>query len=377
MSERTLAEFTSSYKSLVIIPSTSIDALLASSILFKKLVDHGLDVKISINTRIIIDYPDDPAILIDLPAINSNKQLSIMPTNSDSSITGIVVSMLDKLVGVDTIDKLLAIVAGLYKGLYDFKAGGFKGIESEYAKELANEKVVIEIPGLRAWGVKRVGLATALSRTLMPYIPGITGSYEKASKLVAETFKVQDPSTVKQKEIKAPETRDVMLQLLRNISEQTKDPSLAYRLLGDFLLVHPSLWEIGELELQELMGAITIYGSHCYRCPLDIALSVVDRALFPQLLVIYNSIIDKIAPSIVSCIEEIKRGGIPSLPSYGKRPDILVDVLSYNNMLPRDKPVVVASEIGTITTLRELLRTGIRPEEAYHRCREDQICHLG
>lgn len=374
MSEKALAEFTATYKSLVIVPSTSVDALLASSILFKKLVDHGLDVKVSINTRLIVDYPDDPAILIDLPPVNNKKQLSITLSDAESTLTGTIVSMLDKLVGVDNVDKLLSVIAGLYKGLYDFKEGGFKGIEGEFIKGLVNEKILVEIPGLRAWGVKRVGLATALYRTLMPYIPGITGNYEKASKIVMEIFKVRDPSTVKQKEIKTSEPRDAMLLLLRSISEITRDSSLAYRLLGDYILIQPHLGDLGEIELHELMGAITVYVSYCYRCPLDLALSTIDKSIFTQILVIYNSVIDKLVPGIVPAIEGIKKGGIPELPNIIKRPDLIVDILSYNNSIPKNKPVVVQSDIGAITVLRELLRTGVKPEEAYHKCREDQIC---
>ena len=57
-----------------------------------------------------------------------------------------------------------------------------------------------------------------------------------------------------------------------------------------------------------------------------------------------------------------------------KRPDIVVDVLHYINALPRDRVVKVTGDQGTFTVLRELIRVGVKPEEAYSQCEDDQLC---
>ncbi|MEM4717254.1 MAG: phosphoesterase [Desulfurococcaceae archaeon] len=376
MSEKILAEFTKEYKSIVIIPDTSLDSLLASSILFKKLLEYGLDVRVSINAKILIDYPNDPAIVVGLPVINKDKQLAITSTSPESSTTGVVVSMLDKLVGIDYMDKLISIIAGLYRDLYDFKSGAFKGVENEYLKSLVNEKRVVEVAGLRLWGVRRVGTATALARTLLPYIPGFTGNISKALKIVSDAFKTQDPSSIREKEIKPGENKDLILTFLKLLTESTKDTSLVYRLLGDFYVTLQIHNESIDIELHELLGALIVSESLCYECPLDIAITALDKSMLIQFLILYDTIIDELALNVGSIFENLRRGELVELPGKVKRPDILIDILSYTKALPRDKALVVNSEIGSITVLRELIRVGVKPEKVYESCREDQICPL-
>ncbi|MEM3992862.1 MAG: phosphoesterase, partial [Desulfurococcaceae archaeon] len=64
MSEKLLADFLERYKSFTIIPDTSLDSLLCGGVIFKKLIEHGFDVKLSLDSKILIDYPDDPALTI-------------------------------------------------------------------------------------------------------------------------------------------------------------------------------------------------------------------------------------------------------------------------------------------------------------------------
>lgn len=376
MSEKVLAEFTKEYRSLVIIPDTSLDSLLASSVLFKKLLESGLDVRVSLNAKFLIDYPNDPAIIVGLPVVNKDKQLAIASTSPDSSTTGIVVSMLDKLVGVDYMDKLMSIIAGLYRDLYDFRSGAFKGVENEYLKNLVSEKKLVEVAGLRLWGVRRVGTATALARTLLPFIPGFTGNINRALKLVSDAFKTQDPSSVKEKEIKPGENKDLILTFLKLLTEYTRDTSLVYRLLGDFYVTLQIHNELIDVELHELLGALIVSESLCYECPLDITITSLDKSMLIQFLVLYDTVIDDLALSVGSIFENLRKGEIVELPTVVKRPDILVDIITHTKALPRDKALIVHSEIGSTTVLRELIRIGVKPEKAYESCREDQICLL-
>ena len=72
----------------------------------------------------------------------------------------------------------------------------------------------------------------------------------------------------------------------------------------------------------------------------------------------------------------LRRGEPAEVEEALERPDLAVDVLMYVNMLPRDKPVKVLVKDRSITVLRELLRIGTKPENAYVSCEPDQTCTL-
>lgn len=371
--EKSLGEFIEAYKSFVVVPDTSLDSLIAAGLLTKKLLEHGFDVKISLNAKILVDYPSDPAIVIGLLPVNKTTQLYI-GTDNGSSISTRVLLMLDKLVGVDKWDKLIAIIAGLYRGLYDFRSGAFKGAENTLMKELVQDRLMHEITGLRLWGSKRNSLVLALSRTLMPFIPGITGNLENSAKIVSEIFKVQDPYTVRQKELHADESRDRTLSLIKVLAENAKDPQLAFKVLGDFYISLPGFEIYGEVEAHELMGSLVVYESLCSSCPLDVALIPLEKSLIPQIMSVYEDVIDKVASHVAQYFEKAKLGEPVDNGNVLKRPDLLVDVLQYINALPKNKCVKILLEQEGVTTLRELLRIGVAPTEAYVTCGDDQLC---
>jgi len=371
--EKSLTEFIEAYKSFVVIPDTSPDSLLAAGLLLRKFVDHGLDVRLSLDTKLLVDYPTDPAIVVSISPVNRQNHLQLTAAEN-SSITATVVSMLDKLVGVDKWDKLLAVLAGLYRGLYDFRSGAFRGIENTFAKELASEKVLYEVTGLRFWGAKRKSLVQVMARTFMPFIPGVTGNIDKAQKLVADVFKVSDPFSVKQKELRADESKDYILSLIKVLTEGAKDPQLAFKLLGDFYISLPELESAGEIEAHELIGGFVVYESLCRLCPVDIALSSLEKSFFSQIIHVYEVYVDRVAAYLAHQIDRAKTGEPVSGDETIKRPDIVVDTLSYINALPRSKPVKLLFEGEQVTVLRELLRVGVKPEEAYATCRDDQLC---
>jgi single-stranded-DNA-specific exonuclease len=374
LSETALASFIEHFKSIVVIPDTSLDSILAASIIYKKLLEHGVDVKISLNYKLIIDYPSDPAILINLPALNKNYHLSITRQDENSSMTGIVLSILDKLVGIDTWDRLLGVLGGAYRGLYSFKKGGFLGVEEEYLKSLVNEKVVVEIAGLRFWGAKRLSLYVSMARTLAPFIQGYTGRPESALKLIEELFKVQDPRQVKIKEIKPEEPKEHVLQLIKKLSENSKDPNLPFMLLGDFYINLSFMGLSEEVELHELLGSLIVYNSLCRRCPEDLLLVSIDRSIVSHVMSVYNEKIDIVAREVADVVEALKRGTTPPRVEVVERPDLVVDVLLYMGWLPSARPVELVVGRASYTVLRELLRTGYRLQDAITQCEEDQLC---
>lgn len=371
--EKSLTDFIETYRSFVIIPDTSLDSLLAAGLLLKKLVEQGFDVRLSLNVKLLVDYPSDPAIVIGIPPVNKQSQLYI-GADENSSTTAIIVSVLDKLVGVDKWDKLIAILTALYRGLYDFKTGTFKGVENTYVKELVNDKVLHEVTGLRLWGAKRKSLVQALARTLMPFIPGVTGNTEKAQKVISEVFKVPDPLSIKQKELRPDESKDYILALIKALAESIRDPQLAFKLLGDFYISLPELETAGEVEAHELVGSFVVYESLCRACPIDIALVPLEKSLLPQIMYVYENFVDKVAAHLAHQIDKVRAGEPIISNDVIKRPDIVVDTLLYVNALPKNKAVKIALEKEHITVLRELLRIGVKPEEAYVTCEDDQLC---
>lgn len=368
-----LLNFIDSYKSFTIVPDTSLDALLAAGILFKKLSDYGLNVTVSLNTKLLVDYRDDPAVIINLPPVNKQKHLQIGVSNK-SSATAQVTSVLDGLMGVDAWDKVLSIIAGLYWGFYDVKAGVFTGIENSFLRELINNKILYEVTGLRVWGVKRKGLVTALARTLLPYIPGISGNPEASLKLVSEVFKGANPNAVRQKELTGDKDKDSLFNLVKVLVESTRDAQLAFKLIGDFYISIPGLIEATELEAHEVMGSLIVYESSCETCPLDVLLLPVEKSILPQIMSVYDDVADRVSSQISSQLSNITRG----LPFEGgeliRRPDLVIDMLTYMNALPQGRVIKLSTDQGYVTSLRELIRVGLKPEEVYSSCGENQLC---
>lgn len=69
-----------------------------------------------------------------------------------------------------------------------------------------------------------------------------------------------------------------------------------------------------------------------------------------------------------------KKNTYIDVEEYFKRPGIVIDILNSLNALPAKKPVAILYNGQKITELRELLRVGIKPEEAYTLCDEVQLC---
>ncbi|MEM4481565.1 MAG: phosphoesterase [Desulfurococcaceae archaeon] len=368
-----LPSFIETYKSFTIVPDTSLDSLIAAGILFKKLSEHGFDVSISLNAKLLLDYRDDPAIVINIPPVNKQKHV-YLGTSDKSSVSAQVTYLLDELMGMDVWDKELSIIAGLYRGLYDVKSGVFTGIEDVFLKELISNKAIYEVTGLRLWGAKRRGIVSALTRTLLPYIPGVSGNADVSVKLVSEVYKGVDPYTIRQKELTGDRDKDSLFTLIKIIVDSTKDPQLAFKLIGDFYVSIPGLSEAADLEAHEVMGSLVVYESICENCPLDLALLPIERSILPQVICIYDEVADQVALHVSSQLDSVTKGGSIESNDIFKRPDLIVDILQYMNALPPGRVIKLSADQGYITSLRELIRAGVKPEEAYTACGDNQLC---
>jgi single-stranded-DNA-specific exonuclease len=383
LAEDKFTSFIESYRSFTVIPDTSIDSLISAGILLKNLIEHGWDVRVNLDPKVIIDYPNDPAILINLKPINEQRHLPIETTRT-SSVTAILVNILEKSIGgVSKWDKILAILSGLYRGYYDFKGGGFKGAEDSILRELESQRVVSEIVGLRAWGSKRKSLVTALTRTLVPFIPGITGNPENASKLISEVYGVSEPLSVRQKEVTSEDEVKRVSELVKRISELSRtyakrDLQLQLKLVGDFYVQLQEHSVTLELEAHESIGGLMVYESSCRDCVLDIVLLPLSVDILPQVLAISNNILDYIAVFLSNQIVEFlsSNGRVFECDENLQRPDIIVDILLYHDLIPEKDPVRFLCNGEEVSVLRELLRVSVKPEEAYAKCMENQLCRV-
>lgn len=359
----------------------SLDSLLSAGILFKNLSEHGWDVRVNLDPKVLVDYKNDPALLLNLQSVNPQKQFTLSTTNT-SSVTALVVTVLEKSVGgVSKWDKILALISALYRGYYDFKAGSFLGVENTILSELSAQKIFTEIVGLRLWGAKRRNLVAALTRTLIPFIPGITGNVENATRVVREVYGVSDPLSIRQKELTSDEDVRRVSDLIKKITEISqfyarRDLQLQLKLVGDFYMFIQEHGVVLELEAHEALGNLIVYGSMCKNCPVDLVLIPLSTDMLPQILALCSSSLDYLAISLSNQIVEFLRDerGVFECEDSMQRPDLVVDILLYHGIIPRDKPIKLICNGEEVTTLRELLRLGVKPEEAYSKCTEDQLC---
>ncbi len=368
--EKELTSLVESYKSFIIIPDTALDSLLATGVLLKALAEHGWDVRVSLDAKTLIDYPSDPAILLNLPPQSKDKQVAVY-SSQEGSVTAKIVLLVEHMFGSDKWSKMLAILAGLYRKYYNFKEGGFKGVENGIFNELSQSRLVTEAPALRVWGAKRKNLVAALTRTLMPIIPGVTGVPDKARKIVESVFKDQDAYLVKEKEIKGDEKSK---SLLKSLLDSMGSSSAVMDLLGDFYMLLPR--GSVELEASEVLGSLVVYESLCEKCPLNIVLVPLDEQRVSQVISIYDEVIDQLVMVVAGQVDLAKRGEPIETEGLFERPELVIDTLAYINALPRDRPVSIIRGDGRVTALRELIRVGVDPKRAYVECEPSQLCTL-
>jgi len=381
LSKADLVSLIGKYRSVRIFPDTSIDSLIASSILLKNLVEHNISAKISLDTKILVDEKDVPAILINLPPVNPSTQVSIS-FKQDYSVAGFVTSILDDLFTVEWWDKVLAIIAALYRGLYVLKEGRFKGLEDKLLRELVGTKKLEEVPTLpRIWGVKRVGLVKAMARTLIPFLPGITGSPEKVREIALQVFK-KDPDQLRNIE-SASDKDDVnrVLEFFSIIAQllKTNIVDLSNKIFGDFIIVSEP-FDDSVVQLSEAMGSLALFSSLRRDSPLYVTSISLDMSILPEIISIYDSYIDEAASMLgVSIPSQLsKKNGVEAIDveDFLERPGLIIDILGSLNALPQKKPVSILYGGEKITELRELLRSGVKPEEAYTTCDEVQLCRV-
>ena len=368
------------YRFIRIIPATNLDALLAASILSKNLKEHGINAPINIDPKLILDSPDEPLLTIDLPTYNmTNKHFSLL-YDGETSISAHIVYYIDKVFGATRWDKILAILAGIYRGL-DLGREGFKGLEKELLDELTKIKQISIDLGLRLWGWKKYSLPKALYRTLIPFIPGYSGDPGRTNNVLKNILGVDDPEKIMGEHIlsfteEGLEKTKVFLEKLSSNMEyvdlETRNKVLL-KLLGYIYLVEINNYVI---DLIEAMGALILFMSLSNENIYYTLLVGRDDLILYQALTYYNDIIDEIVVEITTSITQFFTSKKPIFesPDIIKRPEIYIDILKSIDKLPQNKPIIIKSAEQTYSNVNEFLRIKAKPDKIYSSCNEYQLC---
>lgn len=371
------------YKFIRIVPASNLDALIASSILSKNLEEHDIKAPINTDPKIILDNIDEPLLGVDLP-INTKtgkeyRNLNIL-FSGDSSLSAHVVYYLDKIFGVTTWDKILAIIAGVYRGL-DFGREGFRGLEKEILDELTGSKYIGIDLGLRLWGWKKHSLFKALYRTLIPFIPGYSGDPSRTYNVLKNILGINEPEKMYGEHIlsfteEGLENTRLFLEKLSNnmeqIDQETRNKILV-KLLGYIYIITINNYI---LDLHEIIGSLLLFMCLSDENIYYILLTSIDDLIIYQSLIHYNSIIDEISAELATSIKRFLNIYKPIFEAseFIRRPEIYIEIIKSMEKIPQDKPVAIVKDGQNYTTVSELIRLGVKPEKVYSLCNEYQLC---
>jgi len=367
------------YGFIRIIPAVNIDALIASSILAKNLVEHNIHVALNIDPKIIVDNRDEPTLLIDLQQVSGSREQFVLKYDGNTSISSKITMYLDNVFGVSKWDKTLTLVASIYRRL-DYGKDGFTGIEREILDELVRDKKLTMDLGLKLWGWRRYGLPKCLYRTLIPFIPGYTGEYDRLIDVLKNVLEVSEPEKIMGYQViiftddKIDKTRDYLERLSMNMKYVSTDlkTSILLNLIG---YVYYSLIDSYEFELHELMGAIDLFLSRDENIPYTTLLSMDDTIVY-QVMAYYELNIDETVENTARNIIEylVKNKHILDACDKVHRPELYRDILDSIGKLPVNKPVSILLNGRIYTSVQELLRLKYNPDKLYGYCLDNQLC---
>ncbi len=364
------------YGFLRIIPLTDIDSLIAASILARNLGEHDIHTVINLDVKTCLET-DEPTILLNIPKPSQAKKWcqELVWDKQDSSLSSYIVTGLENYWIVSDYDKILAILAGIYKER-DLGKEGFQGTEKKFLQELIdNDKAEIEF-GFRFWGWRKRSLVEMITRTLIPFLPGLTGERGQVLAFLKKLFNTESVESLNSSSIfleEEPERAKKFAAALYEaleIDENTRK-TILLKLIGFTYYFY-----IGDTRLEsfETLGSLIIYES-LERGTVNILSNLsLDPNILYSIISLYDYYIDMLANEISHGIRLWLSGRSIDTDRI-ERPDIYVDILRSLGLL-NQKPVSIISNGRSITVLRELLRIGKDIEYALSVCDELQLCKI-
>jgi len=364
------------YGFLRIIPLTDLDSLIASSILAKNLNEHDIHTVINLDLKTCLET-DEPTILFNIPKpANAKKNCyQLLVDTRESSLSSYIITGLENYWIVSDYDKLLAILAGIYREK-DLGKEGFRGPEKKFLQELIdNDKAEIDF-GFRFWGWKKRSLAEMITYTLIPFLPGLTGEYDQVVSFLKKIFNTDDITGLNYSSIfleEEPERAKKFAASLYEALDIDEDirKTILLKLIGFTYYFH-----IGDTRLEsfETLGSLIIYES-LRRSSIDLISNIsLDPNVLYNIISLYDHYIDIIANEVSHGIrlwlnaKNIETDNI-------ERPDIYVDIIKSLG-IEEQKPISIVSGGRNITVARELLRIGKNVEHVIQVCDELQLCEV-
>jgi hypothetical protein len=218
--------------------------------------------------------------------------------------------------------------------------------------------------------------------TLIPYIPGFAGDYERVNRVLKEKFNIENPENVKGEQVLSfseenlEKTRVFLEKLSNNIEyvdEKTRS-RIILKLLG---FIYMAEIEHYLIDLNEAMGILDLFLSIDLKNPYYIILSSRDDLLLFQIMAYSRESIDELILEISSLINNtLINRTFRFENSVLKRPEIIIDILRDLGIMPSDKPIVLASNTGLYTSISEALRIEKDVSKVYSACNELQLCEV-
>ncbi|MEZ0393926.1 MAG: hypothetical protein ABWK00_02620 [Desulfurococcaceae archaeon] len=364
-----------SFEFVRLVPRADLDSLLAAGVLQATLSEHEIDVAINLDPKAALDARDEQSLLINLPAPRG-RGLAQIESPQDSSVTANVISSLEEFFAVSTWHKILAMIAGHYGGL-DLGKEGFRGVEKAILNELLTTGNIQQRMGFRFWGLERLPLASAMARTAIPFMAGLTGSRDACMKVIARVARDKDPGKVRAEDIGLESGQDVAKKFVDALNDAINLPDeqrkrALLRLIGS---KYSFTVDDKPLDLSEMMGALVTYASIDVRGPTRVPLLALDKALSFVVLLKFEDVIDEVAGDVGMLTNYLAGQGVLR-PKALKRPELLIEALKSVGLVNPKRPVVIEVDGRNLTSLAELIRTGVDPETAYSSCDEVQLCEV-
>ncbi len=364
------------YGFLRIVPLTDIDSLIAASILARNLGEHDIHTVINLDVKTCLET-DEPTILLNIPKPSQAKKWcqELVWDKQDSSLSSYIVTGLENYWIVSDYDKILAILAGIYKER-DLGKEGFQGTEKKFLQELIdNDKAEIDF-GFRFWGWRKRSLVEMITRTLIPFLPGLTGERDQVLAFLKKLFNTENAESLNSSSIfleEEPERAKKFAAALYEaleIDENTRK-TILLKLIGFTYYFY-----IGDTRLEsfETLGSLIIYESLEQGSANLLSNLSLDPNILYNIISLYDYYIDMLANEISHGIRLWLSGRSIDTDRI-ERPDIYVDILRSLGLL-NQKPVSIISNGHNITVLRELLRVGKDIEHALPVCDELQLCEI-
>ncbi len=353
-----------------VVPRIDIDSILAASIMLHNLPERGVDVAISFDTTSVLEAKEEVA-LLGLPQPKGAKAI-VLGKQPNSTLTGSIVYEMERKFGVHAWDKVLSVAAGVYEGV-DVGREGPKGVEKSILNELLTKGLIEQELGFRLWGYKRVSILKALTRTIIPPLPGLTGREDVVMKILAE-LKLQP--TVRASETGVEQDpnllRKFILLLESNIvGDKALKEKIERRLVG---YVYTTTINGTLVDLVELLGAFMVYLSLAKGAPYQLLEVTLHQRLAYDFLNVYEDAIDTVARAISTPLTSPSR--VVEMLEPMTRPELLVEALRFIYPIESRKPIIVRRDGELMTTVGELLRAGYTVEEVYDSCGPDQLCRV-